>query len=104
MIAKKYKKSVINKQEVLEILKNHKKYIQDNFNINSIALFGSVAKNNANEDSDIDILVDMKASYKKYYLLKKYFRNILNKDVDVVTKNSLRSFIKEEISKDLIYV
>jgi len=94
----------MNKNEILEFLKKNKKNIQERFDINSIALFGSVAKNSANKNSDIDILVDMKPSYKNYYLLKQYFENIFNKKVDLVTKNSLRSFIKEEIDKDLIYV
>jgi predicted nucleotidyltransferase len=94
----------MKRQKILDLLKNNKKYIQDKFNINSIALFGSVAKNSANENSDIDILVDMKPSYKNYYLSKQYFENIFDKPVDLITKNSLRSFIKEEINKDLIYV
>jgi hypothetical protein len=71
-------------------------------------IFGSVAKNEQNEDSDIDILVDLDYSQKiglLFVQMKLDLENLLQKKIDLVSSNGLSPFIKPQIEKDkkLIY-
>jgi len=71
-------------------------------------LFGSVAKNEENEESDVDILVDLDYSHKiglLFIQMKLDLEILLNKKVDLVSSNGLSPFIKSQIEKEkkLIY-
>jgi len=94
----------INKSEILHILESKKDEFFNKYNIKELALFGSYSRNEANENSDIDILVEIEPSFKNLYNFKKELENMFKRKVDVVTKKSLRSFIKDSIKEDIIYV
>jgi hypothetical protein len=97
----------MNKQTILTFLKQNKKQIQNNYNVNKIALFGSFARDEATKDSDIDILVDMpssESSFDDFYDLKYFLEDEFGIKVDLGKEKSLRYFIKDKIQKDLIYV
>ena len=78
----------------------------DKYGIESLALFGSFARNEQKADSDIDILVSLKTpSLYLYAGLKNDLESILCREVDVISgKSKLREEFKESIKKDLIYV
>ena len=95
------------KTEILNFLKQNKNYIQDNYSVNKIALFGSYARDEATEKSDIDIVVDMlpsKNSFDNFYDLKYFLEDEFGTKVDLGKEKSLRLFIKDKIQEDLIYV
>jgi len=92
------------KDEIINFLKENKQYIQSRFNVNKIALFGSVARGEATKSSDINIIVDMKSSFDNYFDLKYFLEEKLQAKVDLAKEKSLRKFIKSKIQKDLIYV
>ncbi len=50
----------MTKDEILNKLSKNKSYIEQNFEVDQIGLFGSYAKNKQTEDSDIDIYVEFK--------------------------------------------
>lgn len=71
-------------------------------------LFGSYARNDADNKSDIDILVDLDYSQKiglHFIQMKIDLEKILNKEVDLVSSNGLSKYIKPIIDseKELIY-
>lgn len=73
----------------------------------SFGLFGSFARNEANEYSDIDMIVEFREGQKNYdnfielaYLLE----NLMGRKVELVTTNSLSKYIKPHIEKEVIYV
>lgn len=71
-------------------------------------LFGSYARNEADNNSDIDILVDLDYSQKiglHFIQMKIDLEKILNKEVDLVSSNGLSKYIKPIIDneKELIY-
>jgi predicted nucleotidyltransferase len=71
-------------------------------------LFGSYARNDADNNSDIDILVDLDYSQKiglHFIQMKIDLEKILNKEVDLVSSNGLSKYIKPIIDneKELIY-
>ena len=94
----------MTQKKVLEILKKEKEIIAKKYGVNSIAIFGSFARGENKEDSDIDIVVDMPSSFENFFDLKYYLEEKLNKKVDLIKKKNLRAFIKKSIQKELLYV
>ena len=95
------------KEEILEILRKHKDYLRKKFGVREIGLFGSFAKGNQTEDSDIDILIEVergRMSLISYMKLKFFLEDLLGRKVDLVTKKSLKPELKENVLKDIIYV
>ena len=94
------------RERVLDILRVFKINNADKYGIESLALFGSFARNEQKTDSDIDILVSLKTSSLYLYAgLKSDLESILSREVDVISaKSKLREEFKESISEDLIYV
>ncbi len=74
--------------------------ILNKFGVKSIALFGSYAKEQAVSSSDIDLLVEFKPNEKtfdNYMDLKFYLEDNLNKNIDLVIKDSLKEELKTEV-------
>lgn len=94
------------RDQILDILRVFKANNADKYGIESLALFGSIARNEQKPDSDIDILISLKTpSLYLYAGLKNDLESILCREVDVISaKSKLREEFKESISKDLIYV
>lgn len=95
------------KEKILDFLSNNKEKLNNEFGVNSIGLFGSYLNNFQNRESDIDILIDVKDSFKnyKYYIeLKRFLENNFGKKVDLVYKNAMNPLIKMEIQNNIIYV
>lgn len=96
----------INKKTIIGILKKNKNYLNNNFDVVNIGLFGSYAKEYNKDTSDIDILVEFKnesETFDKYMDLKFYLEDILKKKVDLVIKNSVKEIIKSKIYQETIY-
>ena len=93
-------------QEILEKLRELKPVLKEKFGIEEFAVFGSVARGEDNENSDIDIAVT-KANVKDYFKLieAKYFiEDTLKKAVDIGYFDGIRQIIKNHIQKDMINV
>ena len=96
----------MKKEEILNTLKNDKQFLKDNFGVESIALFGSYAKESENIDSDVDFFVEFKKpSYDYLSGLYEYLEKKLNSKIDIVRKGPhLSKRFLNNIEKDLIYV
>lgn len=95
----------INKENIVEFLKDKKEYLQNEFGVTSISLFGSYARGEETEESDIDFFVEMPADYDKLFDLKEFLEKAFNKNADVIRKHSnIRRRFLEEIEKDGVYV
>jgi len=92
-------------EEAIGILIRNKEKIF-HFGVKSIALFGSVARDEASVDSDVDILVEFEPtpSFRSYALLNIYLEDILGKKVDLVDWDMLRPEIRSNVEKDAIPV
>ena len=95
----------MTKESVLKILKENKNDLKAKFDVQKIGLFGSFARDEANEKSDIDIIikVNKKDFFKRFYI-KEYLEKLFNKKVDVGYLESIRTPIKKIVEKELIYV
>lgn len=94
------------RDRIIDILRAFKLNNADKYGIESIALFGSFARNEQKENSDIDILISLeKSSLYIYAALKDDLESILCRTVDIISaKSRLREEFRESIKKDLIYV
>ncbi len=70
----------------------------------NVLIFGSVARGEADAESDIDLLVDMEPSRSLFDLggLLTDLEDLLGCNVDVVTEDSLRARIKERVLKEAV--
>lgn len=96
----------MNRQTIIDTIRAEKPYLQSEFGVEEIALFGSYARGYEKSESDVDILVSMKkASYNSLMGLYIYLEKKLNKKIDLVRKGThLSDSFLNHISKDLIYV
>ena len=96
---------VINR-DVIETLARSKAELTKRYGVNSLALFGSVARGTAGKDSDIDVLVgfDGPATSERYFGVQFYLEDLLGKPVDLITERALRPELKPFIDRDRINV
>jgi predicted nucleotidyltransferase len=97
---------MFNREEVLQILKEHLLELHEQFAVKSLALFGSVARNEATENSDIDLLVEFQipVGFDGYMNLKCYLEDLFSQPIDLIMKNALKNWTKSTIEKEIIYV
>ena len=94
----------MTKKFILDYLRTNKPFLQEQFNVKTIGLFGSYAKEQQTPQSDIDIIVDMPSSFDNYYALKELLEKELGAKVDLGLEKSIRKLIKEKISHEVLYV
>ena len=98
----------MNKQDILKYLKSNQEYYHHQFGVQFVGLFGSFSRDEAGENSDIDILYkitkDKKLSIFKYLKLTKQLEDFFHKKIDLVREEALKPHIKSYIQKDISYV
>ena len=94
------------KNDVIRILKNYKREFANQYNILTIGIFGSIARDEAGDESDVDIVV--RISEPDFFILagiKNDLEDRLNKSVDIVSyKDSMNPFLKMRIDSEAVYV
>ncbi len=82
-----------------------KKEIREKYGVNIIGLFGSYARNEQREVSDVDILIEIERPIDlKFFELWDELEDLLGCKVDLVREKLLREEIKENILKDVVQV
>jgi len=95
----------MTKQIILEYLRTHKSEFQDKYDIESIGLFGSYARDEASSKSDIDIYVKMKPDLFNLMGLKQEIEEAFSKKVDIIREHkNIKPFLQKMIEKDVAYV
>lgn len=93
----------MRQQEALTVLASHQNKLKD-FGVKSLILFGSVARDEARADSDVDLLVefDRPVGLFAFVRLKRYLEEILGSSVDLGTPDSLKSDLREPVFQEAI--
>nr|MBA5586394.1 nucleotidyltransferase family protein [Anaerobacillus isosaccharinicus]QOY38719.1 nucleotidyltransferase family protein [Anaerobacillus isosaccharinicus] len=95
---------MLNRRYIEEQLKASKKDLQALFGVIKIGIFGSYARGEQQETSDIDILIELGKPIGLEFLdIKYYLEEKLGIPVDLVTKNSLKPQLREMILEEVIY-
>jgi len=93
----------LSKEEILDFLRKNKPLFKEKFGIDAIKLFGSFARDEATAESDIDILIDMQEKdFDKWFDFKDLLEKEFNRKVDVLFRDSVRTFIMRFIKKEMI--
>ncbi len=96
------------KQEILTYLVNNKELFYEQFNVIKIGIFGSFARNEQTENSDIDIIIEMPRGtddiFEKKLQLKEMLKNYFHREIDICRERAIKPLFREMILKDAIYV
>ena len=92
-------------QEYITLLKLHAPILQNQYGMTSMSLFGSVARGEQREDSDVDVLVDMPPSLRAVGGANEYLEDILGCHVDMIRNHRrLSPFFRKQIERDGITI
>ncbi len=96
----------MSRSEIIKVLKMFKEQHAEEYGILLIGLFGSVARNEAIMDSDVDVVVKMKKQdLFKMIGIKQGLEEILHIHVDIISyREKMNPFLKKRIDKEAIYV
>ena len=96
----------MKREQLIELLREHKPALAQRFGVVELALFGSVARDRAEEESDVDILVrfDGPATSKRYFGVQFYIEDLLGRRVDLVTAKALRKELRPFVEREAIDV
>jgi len=96
----------MKRAKVISILNKHRKVLNDRYGVRSLALFGSVARDEATQASDVDLLVDFDRPVGLFglFALQDYLETILGCPVDLGTPDSLKPRLREKVLAERVYV
>lgn len=97
---------VQNKINLLQLLKEHEAEILV-YGVGLMGLFGSFVRNQANDKSDIDFVVEFKPGQKNFdnfIGLAFYLEDLLDRKIELLTLKSMSPYMKPEIMKEVEYV
>jgi len=96
---------MIDKEYITKVLIAKKLELMDKYHLKFIGIFGSFAREDSRDNSDIDILIDYNQPIGIEFIdLARELESILDRKVDLVSYNGIKHKYLEEIQKDLIYV
>lgn len=91
-------------KDVEAILKKNKQILKEKFKVKEIGIFGSYARGEESEKSDIDVLVEFYEPIGWEFLdLKEFLESMLGKEVDLVTPGALKPQLKSNILHEVVY-
>jgi len=93
----------LRKEQVLKVISEHREDLK-RFDVQALYLFGSVVRDEATDDSDVDIEVEFKSTpdFDRYIDLKFYLEALLHAPVDLLTKASIRPEIAPYIEREAV--
>jgi uncharacterized protein len=95
----------MRRDEVLRILGEHREELV-RLGVRSLALFGSAARGEASEASDIDLLVEFSGKVGLFHFLevKEFLEGVLGRSVDLGTPDSLHPRLRERVLREAVRV
>ena len=94
----------MDRERTLQLLTEHKPVLGQRFGVTKLVLFGSVARDMARADSDVDVLVgfDGPATPEAFFGVQFYLEDLLGCEVDLVSERALRHQFKPYVERDAI--
>jgi len=94
-----------DKRNITVILRENKSRLVKKYHLASIGVFGSFTRDDFNDSSDIDILIEYEQPMGIEFIdLANELENLLKRPVDLVSRNGIKPKYYKEIQKDLVYV
>ena len=99
---------MINKETILLFLKSHKDDFKVKYKIVTLGIFGSFARDEQNDKSDIDLIVEFEENTAELFEKKQAIKEILKaqfeRDIDVCRIKYIKPYFKQQILNTAIYV
>lgn len=94
------------RKDILASLKKLKNEVAREYSVKTIGVFGSVARSEETDESDIDLLVEFSkpVGFVTFMRLENFLSDQLGSHVDLVTKDSLKPVIRQDVLAEVIYV
>jgi predicted nucleotidyltransferase len=95
----------MQRDQVLYILNIHKAELAARYHLSKVGIFGSVSRNTASDDSDIDIVVEMEPDMLLKVQLKDELEQLLGRKVDLIRYwKRMNPYLKARIDSEACYV
>jgi uncharacterized protein len=96
--------SILDRDDIVSILREQ--MVRSRFGIKSLLLFGSVARNEATQESDLDFVVnfDGMITFDRYMDLKIFLEDLFGKKIDLAIEDTLKPQIRRKIFEEAIDV
>jgi uncharacterized protein len=96
----------MKREAVIQILLAHESDLRTQFGVRSLALFGSVARGEATEASDVDLLVEFNrpTGYFGLIVLQEHLEDLFGCKVDLGTPRSLKPRLRARVLQECIHV
>jgi predicted nucleotidyltransferase len=96
----------MDRRAILEVLSSEAPGLRKRYGVKTLAVFGSMARGDDREQSDVDILVTFsgKATFDNFMGLKLELEDLLGRPVDLGTPETLRPEMRDAVERDLIHV
>ncbi|CAN5349810.1 nucleotidyltransferase family protein [soil metagenome] len=96
----------MDREVILKLLNEHGSEIRERFGVKRFALIGSVARDQAADESDVDMLVEFEGpeTFHGYFGLKFFLEDLFKKPVDVVTETGLRPAFRPYVEEEVIEI
>ena len=100
---------MLTREEILQLLQREQGHLAAEFGVSKIGLFGSYAKGQADDTSDIDLLIEFECPIGFRFLeLIDYLETVLGNKVDVLTPAGIQNIrvnqVAKSISESVVYV
>jgi uncharacterized protein len=92
--------------EAVQLLSQRMAEIRPRFGVRDLAIFGSVARNEARPDSDIDVMVTFagRPTFDNYMGLRLYLEDLFGTAVDLAVESDLRPAFRPRIEREALHV
>ena len=96
----------MNKQEALTIMTQLKPILVEKYGVARLALFGSTVRDEAHEQSDIDVVVSFNgpSTSHQFFGVQFLLEDTFGQSVDLVTEKAIRSELKPYIEREAVDV
>jgi len=93
-------------EDIQRLLHAHLGELRRNYNVERIGIFGSFVRGQAQEKSDVDLLVQFSrpVGFVKFMKLENHLQEILDRKVDLVSRKALKPHIGKQILEEVRYV
>ena len=100
--------AMLASNDIIKFLGEHLSSLKDEYHISKLGLFGSFARNEQNDSSDINIIIEFNEGTENIYEKKSRFREFLTnhfqRDVDLCREKYLKPYVIDYLQKEIIYV
>lgn len=96
----------VDRQHTLALLSRSKPELARRYGVARLALFGSTARGEARDDSDVDVLVAFEgpATSQRYFGVQFFLEDLLGHPVDLITEKALRNELRPYVDRDRVDV